>query len=101
MQATESDEQYPKLTIFNVVEGQMERFVANFVQFLRNSPFSGELYTLHDFSPLQNYNSERYSKKWFRQALHCPSYSTLVTRSPRIHRYWTLFLVQKIDTRLR
>ena len=34
-------------------------------------------------------------KKWLRQALHCPSYSTLITRSLRIHRYWTLFLVQK------
>ena len=49
MQATESDERYPRSTIFNVLE---ERFVANVVQFLRNSPFSGKLYTLHDFSPL-------------------------------------------------
>ena len=31
--------------------------------------------------------------------LHCPLYSMLVTRSVRIHRCWTLFLVQKIDTR--
>ena len=39
MQATESDERYPRLIIFNVLEGQTERFVANIVQFLRNSPF--------------------------------------------------------------
>ena len=52
IQATESDERYPRLTVFNVFEGQTERFVANVVQFLRNSPLSGKLYTLHDFSPL-------------------------------------------------
>ena len=52
IQATESDELYPRSTIFNVLEGQTERFVANVVQFLRNSPFSGKVYTLHDFSPL-------------------------------------------------
>ena len=52
MQATESDERYPRSTIFNVLEGQTERFVANIVQFLRNSPFSGKLYTLHDILPL-------------------------------------------------
>ena len=33
--------------------------------------------------------------KWLRQALHYPSYSTLVVRSLQIHRHWTLFLVQK------
>ena len=49
MQATEIDERYPRSTIFNVLEGQTERFVANVVQ---NSPFSGKVYTLHDFSPL-------------------------------------------------
>ena len=52
MQATESDERYPRSTIFNVLEGKTERFVANVVQFLRNSPFSGKVYTLDDFSPL-------------------------------------------------
>ena len=30
-------------------------------------------------------------KKWLHQALHCSSYSTLVTRYLWIHRYWTLF----------
>ena len=52
MQATESDERYPRSTIFNVLESQTESFVANVVQLLRNSPLSGKLYTLHDFSPL-------------------------------------------------
>ena len=46
MQATESDERYPRSTIFNVLEGQTKRFVANDVQFLRNSPSSSKLYTL-------------------------------------------------------
>ena len=45
MQATESNERYPRSTIFNVLEGQTERFVANIVQILRNSPFSGKVYT--------------------------------------------------------
>ena len=27
-------------------------------------------------------------KKWLRQALHCPFYSILVTRSLQIHGYW-------------
>ena len=52
IQATDSEERYPRSTIFNVFEGQTERFVENVAQFLRNSPLSGELYTLHDFSPL-------------------------------------------------
>ena len=43
---------YPRSTVFNVLEGQTESFVANVVQFLRNSPLSGKLYALHDFSPL-------------------------------------------------
>ena len=49
IQATESNERYPRSTVFNVLEGQTERFVANDVQFLRNNPLSGKLYTLHDF----------------------------------------------------
>ena len=52
IQATESDERYPRSTVFNVLEGQTEHFVANFVLFLRNSPLSSKLYTLHNFSPL-------------------------------------------------
>ena len=61
MQATESDERYLRSTVFNVFEGWTERFVANVVQFLTNSPFSAKLYILHNFSPLWNYNSERYA----------------------------------------
>ena len=41
------------------------------------SPCPVKLYIPHNFSPLQNYNSQR----WLCQALHCPSYSMLVTRS--------------------
>ena len=33
-------------------------------------------------------------RKWLCQALQCPSYSTLITRSLQIHWYWKLVLVK-------
>ena len=49
IQATESDKWYSRSTVFNVFEGQTERFVANFVWLLSNSPLSSKLYMPHDF----------------------------------------------------
>ena len=42
IQATENSERYSRSTIFNVLEGQMERSVASIVCFLRNSPLSSK-----------------------------------------------------------
>ena len=74
--ASESDERYSRSTLFNVLEGQTERFVTSVVRFLRNSPLSSKtvhtsrllasVYRLQQFTAFQNR---------FRQALHCPSYS--------------------------
>ena len=43
--ASESDEQYSRSTLFNVLEGQAERVVTSVVRFLRNSPLSSK--TVH------------------------------------------------------
>ena len=42
IQVTEDDERYLRSTVFNVLEGQTESFVASVVQFLRNSPLSSK-----------------------------------------------------------
>ena len=91
IQATKSDERYPRSTVFNIFEGQTECFVANVVQFLRNSLLSGKLYTLHDFSQIATSNDIQ------KMAPSGPALSIVKyvgnDRSFRIHRYWTLFLV--------
>ena len=66
-------------------------FFASVVQFLRNSPLSSTHLTNFCLCKITtaNYDIQKLLHHW-------PSYSTLVTMSFQIHRYWMLFLVQKI-----
>ena len=92
-QATESGKWYSRSTVFNdILEGQMEHFVARVVWLLSNNPLSSKLCT-----HFMTFTSVKLQQPTIllRQALYCPWYSTLVTRSLRIHRYWTLLLVKK------
>ena len=77
------------------MDGRIVLLQSSFLFFLRNSLLSSKLHKPHDFSPQLNYNSERYSPKIAPSALHCLLYSTLVTRSLRLYRYWMRFLGQK------
>ena len=78
---------HSRSTLFNAFEGR-----TNIVQFLQKTVHTSQVFASVKLQQRTTF------KKWLRQALHCPSYSTLVTRSLRIHRYWTLFLVQKNKT---
>ena len=70
-------------------------FFGSVVWLLRNNPLSSKtVHTSRLFASVK-WQQQTIFLKWLRQALHCPSYSTLVTRSLQIHRHWTLFLVQK------
>ena len=73
----------------------MERFVGSVVRFLRNNPLSSKTVNTSRLFASVKLQQPTIFLKWLRQALHCPSYSTLVTRSLQIHRYWTLFSAQK------
>ena len=87
--ATESNERQSRLTVFNLLEGLMERFfvVASIGWFLRNNPLSSKIVHTSQFFASVKLQQPTIFQKWLHQALHCPSYSMLVTRSLQIHRH--------------
>ena len=94
IQATESDKWYSRSTVFNVFEGQTERFVANFVWLLSNSPLSSKLYMPHDFRLCKITTVNDIQNGSIRPCI-VHGTGTLVTRYLRIHIYWTHFWFKK------
>jgi len=83
-----------RLTVFNLLEGQTECFYGSVDLFLRNNLLSSKsVYTSWLFASVKL--QQPTILKWLRQGLHCPSNSTLATRSLQIHKHWTLFMVKK------
>ena len=91
IQATKSTEQYSRSTVFNVLRARRSVLLQISFGFLEIAFCPVNCTNLTTFYLQQ----PMILKKLLQQALHCPSYSTYVTRSLQIHRYWTLLLVQK------
>ena len=84
------------------LKDQTECFVASIIWFLKKiASCPVKLDTPHNFWPLYNYNSQ--PKKWLRQAMHCPSYSALVSRSLELNstNHTSLNAIRELSMRMR
>ena len=82
---TENDEWY----------SQTERFFASVIWFQKNNPLSGKTVRASRLFTSVKLQQPTIFKKMAPSGLHCPLYSTLVTRSFQIHRHWTLLNSKK------